>query len=230
MTLTLCGLPGSPFYRKIMTVLLHKGLPFETEMLSPFQAGDDFTAINPMRRIPILKDSDMGDDFILADSSVMVLYLEKKHPEKSLLPDDLADYGRALWFEEYADTEMASTIGLGIFRPVIFPQRQKKEPDIDAALSVIRGKLIKINDYIESQLDGKDWLVGGAFTIADIAVGVQYGNLAYTGYAPSAERWPNIAAFLKRLGDKEHVAKPYIQAATAFATMKKIEIDPAEGL
>lgn len=230
MTLTLCGLAGSPFYRKIMTVLLHKGIPFETEMLSPFQAGDDFTAINPMRRIPILKDSEMGDDFVLADSSVMALYLEKKHSQNSLLPDDLADYGRALWFEEYADTEMASTIGLGIFRPMIFPQMQKQEPDMEAALSVIRGKLIKINDYIESQLDGKDWLVGGTFTLADIAVGVQYGNLAYTGYAPSAERWPNIAAFLKRLGDNENFAKPYMQAATAFAAMKKIEIDPAEGL
>lgn len=230
MTLTLCGLAGSPFYRKIMTVLLHKGIEFETEMLSPFQAGDDFTAINPMRRIPILKDSDMGDDFILADSSVMALYLEKKCPEPAVLPSDLADYGRTLWYEEYADTEMASTIGLGIFRPMVFPQMQKQAPEMEAALKVIRGKLITINDYIENQLEGKTWLVGETFSLADIAVGVQYGNLAYTGYSPSAERWPNIAAFLKRLGENDAFAKPYLTAAAAFAEMKKIEIDPAEGL
>lgn len=230
MTLTLCGLLGSPFYRKIVTQLGEKNIPFETENLNPFQAGDEFTAQNPMRRIPLLKDDDAGADFMLPDSSAIFHYIERKYPEHPLLPSDNTEYGRALWFEEYADTEMASTIGLGIFRRMIFPQMNGKEPDIDGAMEVVRGKLITIHDYIEAALEGKTWLAGDMFSVADISVAVQYGNLAFTGYAPSATRWPNLAAFMKRIGKKESFAAPHIKAMSLFAAMKQLEVDPSENL
>jgi len=230
MTLTVCGLMGSPFYRKICTQLNEKGLDYETEILNPFQAGDEFTDINPVRRIPVLKDSDVSDDFILPDSSAIFHYIERKHPEYSLLPTDNADYGKALWFEEYADSEMASKIGLGVFRAVVFPQMAGGEPDLETAVSCIKEKLPPIHDYLESQLEGKDWFVGDNFGLADISIAVQYGNLAYAGYAPSAERWPNLAAFMRRVGEKDSFASPHIKGATFFANMKKVEIDPAEGL
>lgn len=230
MTLTVCGLLGSPFFRKICTQLNEKGIPFEIEALNPFQAGDEFTAVNPLRRIPLLKDSDQGEDFALPDSSVIFQYIERKHPENSLLPVDLKDYGRALWLEEYADTEMAMRIGLGVFRPVIFPQMGGKEADFDSALETIRTRLPAIHDYLENELGDNDWFVGDSMSVADIAIGVQYGNLAFTGYTPSPSRWPRLTAFMKRIGSKESFANVHIKAATAFGTMKQLEVDPAEGL
>ena len=230
MTLTVCGLAGSPFFRKICTQLNEKGIDYKVENLNPFQADDEFTALNPVRRIPLLKDSDEGDDFILADSTAIFHYIERKHPEPSLLPDGNAEYGKALWFEEYADTEMATKIGLGVFRSIVFPQMAGGEPDMKTALGVIRDKLPAIHDYIESQLEGKTWLAGDKFGLADISVGVQYGNLAFTGYSPSAERWPNLSAYLRRIGEHESFSGPHIKAASFFADMKKIDIDPSEGL
>lgn len=230
MTLTVCGLLGSPFYRKVCTALNEKGLEYETEMLNPFQAGEDFTDVNPMRRIPLLKDSDAGDDFILPDSSAILHYIERKHPTHPLLPSDLTEYGRALWYEEYADTEMASTIGLKVFRNIVFPQLAGKEPNLEPAIEAIREKLPSIHDYLEKELDGKEWLAGDMFSIADISVAVQYGNLAYTGYAPSPTRWPNLANYMRRIGARDSFASLHIRGATTFANMKKIELDPAEGL
>lgn len=230
MTLTLCGLIGSPFFRKILTQLNEKGLAYETENLSPFGADENFTAVNPLRRIPVLKDSDNGDNWVLPDSSAIFQYIERKFPETSLLPKDHADYGRALWFEEYADTEMAATIGLGVFRPIVFPQMQGEPPVFEKALEVIRGKLVKIHDYLEKELEGKNWLAGADFSIADIAVAVQYANLSFAGYVPSATRWPNLAAFMKRVGERDSFAGPHIKAVGVFASMQKIEIDPSEGL
>ena len=228
MTLTVCGLAGSPFYRKICIILNEKNVPYKTEALNPFQSGDDFTKINPMRRIPILKDSDVGDDFILPDSSVIAQYIERKHPSPAVMPTDPAAYARALWFEEYADTEMASTIGLKIFRPCIFPQISGKEPDFDTARKGITERLPVILDYVEQALDGKSWLVEDTFSIADISVAVQLANLSFTGYIPCAERWPNLAAFMARIGAKDSFAIPHIDAASKFSTFKKIEIDPSE--
>jgi len=230
MTLTVCGLAGSPFFRKICTQLNEKGIDYKIENLNPFQAGDEFTALTPVRRIPLLKDSDEGDDFILADSTAIFHYIERKHPEPSLLPSNNADYGRALWFEEYADTEMATKIGLGVFRSVVFPQMGGGEPEMKSALAVIREKLPAIHDYLEAQLEGKTWLVGDAFGLADISVGVQYGNLSFTGYVPSVTRWPNLAVYLRRIGEHESFTGPHLQAARFFADMKKIEIDPSEDL
>ncbi len=230
MTLTVCGLIGSPFYRKVCTILNEKGVEYETEVLNPFQADETFTEISPMRRVPLLKDSDAGEDFILPDSSAIAQYIERKHPTPSLLPENLADYGKALWIEEYADTELAGTIGLKVFRSVVFPQLAGQEPDLDTALSAIHNKLPPIHDYLEKQLEGRDWFAGDSFSIADIAIAVHYGNLAFTGYIPSPTRWPNLAAFMRRVGSRESFSGLHIKAATLFATMKKIEIDPSEGI
>ena len=230
MTLTVCGLMGSPFFRKICTQLNEKNINYEIESLSPFQADDSFSEINPLRRIPILKDSDIGDDFCLPDSSAIFHYIERKYPEPSLLPADIGEYGRALWIEEYADSELARTIGLGVFRSVIFPQLAGKEPGLETATATIREKLPPLHDYLESQLEGKNWFTGDAFGLADISVAVHYGNLAYAGYAPSAKRWPNLAAFLRRVGEKDSFTSLHLAGAKFFADMKKVEIDPSEGL
>lgn len=230
MGLTVCGLIGSPFYRKICTLLDEKNIPFETESLNPFSSGEEFTALNPLRRIPVLKDSDEGEDFHLCDSSAIAHYIERKFPANSIMPASNTNYGKALWFEEYADTEMAQKIGLGVFRPVVFPQMSGKEPDFDSAQNTIREKLPAIHDYLEKQLDGQTWLVGDRFSLADISVGVQYGNLSFTGYSPSAERWPNLAAYMQRLGSKDSFAKYHIKAAMIFSEMKKLNMDPKENL
>jgi len=230
MSLTVCGLIGSPFYRKICTLLNEKDVPYETETMNPFQAGEEFSKLNPMRRIPLLKDTDAGADFILPDSSAITQYIERKHPTPAMLPDDLTEYGRALWFEEYADTEMAGIIGLKVFRTVVFPQLAGKEPDFSIALQTIREKLPRIHDYLEEQLEGKEWLAGNMFSVADISVAVQYSNLAFTGYSPSVERWPNLAAYMRRIGERNSFTALHIKGAETFTKMKKIELDPAETL
>ncbi len=230
MTLTVCGLIGSPFFRKILTQLNEKDVDYDVEQLSPFGAGEEFTKINPVRRIPVLKDSDNGDDWVLPDSTAIFHYLEKKIPEPALVPEDLADYGRALWFEEYADTEMASTFGLGVFRRIVFPQMQGNEPETEKALEVVRTKLPAINDYLEQALEGREWLAGPGFSVADISVAVQYANLSFAGYIPSADRWPNLAAFMARVGTRDSFAAPHVKAVAAFANMKKLTVDPKENL
>ena len=230
MTLTVCGLIGSPFYRKILTQLNEKNVAFSTENLNPFKAGDDFTVVNPVRRIPLLKDSDNGGDWVLPDSSAIFQYIERKIPEPSLLPANTADYGRALWLEEYADTVLASTFGLGVFRRIVFPQMQGEKPDTDGALEVVRNKLPEINDYVEAAIGDKDWLAGPDFSVADISVAVQYANLSFAGYVPSAKRWPKLLAFMRRVGSRGSFAGPHMQAATAFAEMQKLTVDLEENL
>jgi glutathione S-transferase len=78
----LYGTRQSPFDRKVLVVLVEKGIPYETEHLAPAPKTPELLALHPMGKIPILRDGDV----VVPDSSVICAYLEKKHPAPALYP------------------------------------------------------------------------------------------------------------------------------------------------
>ena len=121
MSLILYGAPLSPFVRKVDALLREKGADFELESVNIMPMPDWFKAISPARRIPVLRDTDVGEEGPLGtipDSSAICAYVERKFPEPAIYPSDPYDHGRAVWLEEYCDTELAAVVGMGIFRPI----------------------------------------------------------------------------------------------------------------
>ncbi|MEL6606332.1 MAG: glutathione S-transferase family protein [Cyanobacteria bacterium J06614_10] len=78
--------PPSNNSRRAQAIALHLELPVEYELID-LQAGkqrtDDFLALNPAGRIPVLRDG----DFVLWESNAIAQYLASKDPT-SLWPDD----------------------------------------------------------------------------------------------------------------------------------------------
>ena len=173
MSLILYGAPLSPFVRKVDVVLREKGVAFENEPVNIMPMPDWFKEISPARRIPVLRDTDVakeGRDGTIADSSAICAFIERKHPEPALYPADAYALGRAVWYEEWADTELAQAIGGGIFRPLMFPRFQGKEPDVETAKKTWHEKLPPLFDYLEGELSSDlgsgGYLVGSACSIA----------------------------------------------------------------
>src|SRR5262250_2854595 len=83
----------SPYVRKVLVVLDLKGIPYEIDPIIPFMGDDRFSALSPLRRIPVLID----DRVTLADSSVICEYLEERRPEPALAPRDVVERARARW-------------------------------------------------------------------------------------------------------------------------------------
>jgi glutathione S-transferase len=108
-----------------------------------------------------------------------------------------------VWLEEYADSELAATVGLGAFRPVLFARFQGQEPDLATVRTTMTEKMPRLFDYLESVLDGGKFLVGDSLTIADVAVGVQLANLELVVGAPNSDRWPALAAHLVSMKELE---------------------------
>ena len=111
--LVIMGVKGSPFVRKVQVVLAEKGVDYEIEQVMPFPPPDWYVEINPAKRIPTLRDRSVGSEGVagtIPDSSAICAYVEHKHPEPSLYPKEAFAYGRALWFEEFADTELSNRI------------------------------------------------------------------------------------------------------------------------
>jgi glutathione S-transferase len=203
MSLILYGAPLSPFVRKVEVALREKDVEFESESVNIMPMPDWFKEISPARRIPVLRDTSIGKEGTagtLADSSAICSFLERKCPEPALYPADAFANGRAVWYEEWADTELAQAVGLGIFRPIMFARFQGKDPDIETAKKAWNEKLPRLFDYLEgelaSDLGSEGLLVGSTLSIGDIAVGCQLTQLEMVAGRPDAERWPHLAAFM----------------------------------
>jgi glutathione S-transferase len=192
----LLGAFGSPFVRKAFVALTEKGILFEHEQTIPFGAPPAYRKISPLGKIPAYQDGDRT----LADSSVIVAYLEKIKPEPSLYPSDPYDYARALWFEEYGDGGLAPIIGGKVFFPkVIAPRFFKQEPNLAEIQKVVDNDLPPMFDYLEGEIGDKEFLVGNKFSIGDIGIATQFVNFMLAGYAVDAKRWPKLVAYLNRI-------------------------------
>jgi|SRR5581483_5869188 len=212
---TLYGVDGSPFVRKVRVLCAEKKIAHDHEAVIPFNPPAEFRKVSPLGKIPAWRDGDK----VLADSSVICAYLERTHPEPRMYPADPYEYARALWFEEWADGGFVTIVGPKIFlQRIINPRFFQKECDESAVQKAIAEDLPTYFDYLESQLGG-DWLVGKSFSIADIAVGSQFVNLAHAGVGVDAKRWPKLAKYVARVHSrpsfKEYIDKERAQLGIA---------------
>jgi glutathione S-transferase len=189
------GAGGSPFVRKVRVALMEKNVPYELIPVIPINVSAEFKKISPLGKIPVLQDGERT----LPDSSAILAYLERVHPTPALYPRDPWEFGRALWFEEYADTAMINVIGAKIFFPkVIGPLFLNRPTDQEAVNKAIAEDLPPLFDYLESQLTAGGWFAGTSFSIADIGVASPLVNFGHAGYSVDAARWPRLADFAAR--------------------------------
>ncbi|MEW4468005.1 glutathione S-transferase family protein [Parasphingorhabdus sp. JC815] len=198
----LYGSPLSPFQRKVEAIFALKGLDYEREAINIMAMPDWYLEISPTARIPALRDTSIateGPEGTISDSSAICGYLEKKHPQPACYPEDPYLYGRALWLEEYADSALAMTCGMGVFRPLIFALMGGKKPDVASARATWNEKLPPLWDYLEKQLDGGTYFLGDRLSIADISIAAQLIQMDLIALPFDTTKWPGLASFLKTM-------------------------------
>jgi glutathione S-transferase len=184
----------SPFVRKVCLVAEEKGIAYELTFGTPGNPIPDFVAASPFGKMPAIKDG----DFMLADSTAIVTYLDAKYPAQPMLPADAEGRGRAMWFDEFADTILAGS-GLKIlFNRLVGPKLLKVGGDEAIALQG-EAELPRILTYLEGVAPESGWLLGESFSLADISVASLFRSLAYVGHAPKAESHPRTAAWYARV-------------------------------
>lgn len=219
MGLIVYGASLSPFVRKVRVFLAEKGLDYQLEQVNIFPVPDWFAEMSPLKRIPVFKDEESG--VVLPDSSAICAYLEKKYPEPALYPADPGQYGRALWYEEYGDSEMAATIGMGTFRPMVVNLLMGKEQDVETANAAVSEKMPRFLDYLEAEIGDKEFMVGEAFSIADIGLATGFVNYAHAGFAPDESAYPKLTAYLKRIHGRPSFAACIAEESAIVDAFKK---------
>ncbi len=185
----------SPYVRKVRVALAYKGIEYSNTQQSPFGAPEEFKAKSPLSKIPCWEDGEL----ILPDSSVIVSYLEYRYPAPPLLPAAAGPRARALWFEEYADTKLGDTVAAVFFQRVVRPHVLKQETDEQGIAFLLGSALPEVYDYLTACLGDDEFMVGGEFSLADIALTSPFINFALAGEAVDAARWPEIASYVERI-------------------------------
>jgi glutathione S-transferase len=170
---------GSSFSRAAIVkwYLEELQIPYEF-VLVELQDGDNFkpeyVAIHPFSKVPSIDDN----GFILWESGAILTYLASKYDTTVNTPEKAATLNQWVFFAN-------STLGDGLFNP----QFQAKEtPHL----------LAKLNEL----LDNEQFLVGGSFSIADVAVG------SVLGYAPMMIKdfdlspYPKVMAYMQQLKER----------------------------
>lgn len=196
MSIILYGVPLSPYVRKVRVCLAHKKLDYKLEIISPFNQPDWFLELNPLGRIPALKDGELS----LADSSVICQYLDEKHPNLPPLLGNTAEQRAVVrWIEKYADYELAPLATFTVFQQRIIAPTMQKQTDEALVQSALNEKLPPLFDYLEGYLGSNEFFVGESLTLADIAVSCQLMNMEHGGEQLDESRWPNLAALHSRV-------------------------------
>ena len=210
--LQLYSLP-TPNGVKVAIMLEEIGLPYEPHLVS-FETNDqmspEFLSLNPNNKIPAILDPDGpgGKPLGLFESGAILLYLAEKTGK--LIPQDAAGRYEAIEWVMFQMGGIGPMFGqLGFFNKFAGKDYEDKRPrDRYAAESK------RLLGVLEKRLTGRDWMLGDAYSIADIAIFPWVRNLV--GFYEAGELvgftdFPNVARVLAAF-----VARPAVAAGLAI--------------
>jgi glutathione S-transferase len=208
----LYGSSLSPFVRKVLAYAGEKGIELELQPTGFPNHSPEYLEASPFRRMPAFRDG----DYVLADSSAIIHYLEAKHPEPALIPSDPRQRGEVIWFEEFADTILVSCGAKMFFNRIVAPRFIGRPGDLEAADLAEREELPPILDYLERTVpDAGGFLVGDRLTLADLAVASPFVNLAHLCCELDAARHGRVRAYVDAILSRPSFA-PWIERETAL--------------
>jgi glutathione S-transferase len=207
----LYGSTFSPFVRKVAAFAGEKGMAFELKATRLADPDPDFRAASPFGKMPALIDG----DYKLADSSAIIHYLEAKQPEPALIPADPQLRGRAIWFEEFADTILFGCGAKMFFNRIVAPRFLGREGDPAVADKAETEELPPILDYLERVIPDSGYLVGDRLTLADIAVAGPFANFRHCDVAVDEGQYPRLTGYVRSILERPSFAS-HVERETAF--------------
>lgn len=142
-----------------------------------------FLELNPFGQVPTIEDGDI----VLSDSNAILIYLARKYAPEW--------YGK----DALREAEIQRFLSLAAGDIAFGPAAARLVNVFGAPLDKDRAKAVaeRVFDRLEEHLHGRQWLVGEAPTIADIAI------YSYTAKAPEGDislaPYPNILRLLENV-------------------------------
>jgi glutathione S-transferase len=202
--------PLSPYSQKAMIALDEKGVAYEKVSvdLGDAAARVEYEKINRFGKVPFLRDD--ARDWRVPESSIIIEYLDRHYPGGTqLIPSDPEQSRQARFHDRVLDLYVTEP-ALKIFFDGRRPAEKRDAMGVESA----QKRLDKSYTIYEEYLGKRQWLLGDAFSIADIAAAPA---LAMGQHFHPWEGHKNIAAYFARLSARPSVQAAFKQAAEFMA-------------
>jgi GST-like protein len=194
----------TPNGHKITMFLEETGLPYRivpVNLVKDEQFAPDFLAIAPNNKMPAIVDHDPiggGAPISIFESGAILLYLAEKTGK--LMPKDIRgrmDVTQWLFWQ---------VAGLGPMPgQLIFFLRNSERHEF--GIDRYKKETERLFGVLDRRLEGRDWLAGNAFSIADIAA---YGWAApYNLFGLDLDAYPNVERWLEAIGSRPATERAY---------------------
>lgn len=206
--LQLYSLP-TPNGVKVAIFLEETGLPYEAHRVgfdTQDQMTPEFLSVSPNNKIPAILDPDGpgGRPLALFESGAILIYLAEKTGR--LMPQDAAGRYETIQWLMFQMGGIGPMFGqLGFFHKFAGKEYEDKRPR-DRYVAESR----RLLGVLEKRLEGRDWVMGANYTIADIAIFPWVRNLI--GFYEARELvafgdFPNVGRVLQAFVDRPAVAR-----------------------
>lgn len=204
MSLILFGHPFSSYTQKVLIALYENETPFEFRMIAPDQPDNsaEWARRWPLRKFPLLVDGASQ----LAETSIIIEYLALTHPGPTrLLPEDALEALPVRFMDRFFDLHVMNVMQMAVDGALGF-NGVSAAPGLKAA----QDKLYPAYHWLERELDGREWAVGDAFTMADCAAAPA---LFYADWVrPIGDEHPILHSYRNRLLAHPSVARAVNEA------------------
>lgn len=174
------------------------GAPYEYKRVD-VRAGEcrtpEFTRLYGAAMVPVLRDGEL----VLGESIAINFYLAEKYAPE-LLPSDLGLRAQAYQWSLWAITNLQPGL-LAVMFDAMKPADERDSTAVDAAKLRLQPQL----DFLDRALEGRTYLVGDRFSVADVNAGSVLNLARVTGMLTGL---PNAGAWMERL-----TARPAFQRA-----------------
>ena len=185
--------------------LLEAGLPHDLVKVDlrakKTEGGDDYLTVNPKGQVPALM---LESGELVTEGPVIVQMIADKAADKGLAPArDSAERYKLLEWLTYINSEVHKSFG-PMFSPVL----------ADDAKAFFKDRVLGKFKYLDSQLAGRDYLMGKDFTVAD---GYLFTMLSWADRMKfDLSAMPHLVAYKGRVA-----ARPKVKEALAKEGLMK---------
>ncbi|MFM0200457.1 glutathione S-transferase N-terminal domain-containing protein [Paraburkholderia fungorum] len=194
---------------KVSIMLEETGLPYEPHLVrfdTNDQMSPEFLSLNPNNKIPAIIDPNGpdGKPLPLFESGAILIYLADKSGK--LIPQDAAGRYEAIQWVMFQMGGIGPMFGqVGFFHKFAGKEYEDKRPR-DRYI----GESKRLLGVLDRQLEGRDWILGETYSIADIATFPWVRNLIgfyEAGDLVGIDDFPNVKRVLAAFVARPAVAK-----------------------
>lgn len=185
----------SPRSRSMRVVWLAEelGLPYQVrtlEMFSDAMKTSAYLAIHPLGKVPAIDD----DGFVLWETTAILSYLVGRYSDGALLPPRESQAGaRAIQWMDFGENPLTVIMGEVAAHAGPMPEKWR----VPALVSRGREVAPSLIAVVERALEGRSYILGDAFSVADIMLGFGLGIARYLEFVNDAT--PRTRDYLERL-------------------------------